>query len=94
MKCEKYCIIGGIKYVHQEKIGGDFKSDYNESIIAIFDTKEQAEDYIKKSRLKQRIRQTFGSDKVFKQKSLLAGCEYAYVEKYVKETDPIHNPEL
>jgi len=60
-----------------------------ERIIATFDTRKAAEDYLQKSKLKNPKRHH-----KFRSKSLLMLCEYAHVDKYYSDGPPIHEPEL
>ena len=87
-------IIGEREEIYQECIGGDFIYEYHEDIIATFDEKDLAEQYIKDSKLKQRKRVNYGSDKVFKSKSLLSDCVSARIEQLFSSEIPPHNPEI
>ena len=87
-------LIGETEEVSQKYIGGDFESHYDEQIIATFDTKEDAEQYIEDSRLSKRVHVSFGADKVFRQNSLLSGCVGARVEEHQEHYIPPHNPSL
>ena len=90
----KWCIIGTSNDVYQDKIGEPYLDHYAEEVIATFDTKEMAEDYIKKSRLKQPKRRSFASTIMFRSKSLLSGCEDAEAQEFEEEYPPPHNPEI
>lgn len=86
-------LVGIINDVSQDKIGGPFLDHEREEVVATFDNEKDALAYIKKARLKQRKYNTYVSDDVFRKKSLLAMCEYAYVRKYC----PVyieHNPKI
>lgn len=61
--------------------------------MALFDNKEDALKYIDDSKLKNPIKVSFGSDQIFKQKSLLCNAESARVEEY-GEPEYILNPTL
>jgi len=86
-----YVIIGTIIDYHQTVIGGSFEEFEKTEKIATFDTKEAAEEYIKKSKLKTPKRAFFSSEKPFKMKSLLWECTYAEIEEY---NEPPHNPQI
>lgn len=58
-------------------------------VVATFDTKESAEKYLKKSKLK-----TPKLHNNFKSKSLLSPYECASVEQYCPPNEPTHEPEL
>ena len=68
--------------VYQEFIGEDFKVDEHPEKVAIFTSREKAQDYIDKARLKQPIKQSFSGTRSFKEKSVLAGAAYAEIEQY------------
>ena len=89
-----YCIIGEINEVYQERYGDPYTDHYTEEVIATFDSEKEAEDYIKKSALKQVIRNTYAANQVYKKNCLLSGCVEARVEKYYKPFPPPHNPEV
>jgi len=90
----KYCIIGTINEVYQEKIGESFLDHYEDVVIATFNDDKAAKKYIEDSRLMQPQRRSFSSMKVFKSKSLLRDCESARVEIYEPDPPPYHNPIL
>ena len=87
-------LIGEFQIAGQEFIGKPFEGNYYEQVIATFDEKQLAEQYIKDSKLKQRKSINYGSDKVFKSKSLLSGCVSARVEMAGIPDIPPHNPEI
>ena len=90
-----YCIIGETIDGYQEEIGGDFKSRTTEEIVATFDKEEDAEEYIEKAKLKQPKRGMYGNgDTVFRMKTLLCGCSYAFVSICVEAYPPPHNPRI
>jgi hypothetical protein len=68
---------------------GHIETEHIRDVVATFDTREDALEYIEKSKLKKPIKESFGSDISFKQKSLLRGYTEAEVEEDV--TVP-HNP--
>lgn len=80
--------------VGQKYIGGDFESSFEDERVATFDELVVGERYIKDSYLKQRQRRSFAADKVFKNCSLLSGYVSAWIEEYVPEEVPTHNPSL
>jgi len=59
----------------------------NDKIIATFDTKEAAENYILSSRISSKH-----SDKAFHDHTLLRRCESACVRELPLSTFPPHNP--
>ena len=59
-------------------------------VVATFDTRDDAEQYVEDSRLAKPIRGLW-EEKVFRQKSLLAGYQDAEIEDVV---DIVHNPEI
>ena len=79
--------ITGI-YSYGTGYGDKFHYEENTEIIATFDNKQDAENYLQASLLKQPKH-----NKKYKEKSLLSGCKNAYIEKYC-ETLPIHNPDI
>ena len=89
-----YCIIGEINEVYQERYGDPYTDHYTEEVIATFDHEKEAEDYIKKSALKQVIRNTYAANQVYKKGSLLCGCVGAWVQEYFEPSQPPHNPEV
>ena len=87
-------LVGTKVEVSQEYIGGDFERHETERVVATFDRREDAEDYIERSRLKNRIHVSFGSDIVFRKSSLLCNCESAEVIEKVEPEIPPHNPRM
>jgi len=90
----KHCIIGQRNDIYQERRGEAFKDHFSEDVIATFDTERMGWDYIEASKLKKRIRHTYASEDVFKQRSLLINCIDAWVVDYREEYPPPHNPVL
>ena len=88
-----YALVGHYNDVYQEHIGEPFKDHRRDEIVALFNKKEDAKEYIEKSRLKKEIHRSFDHPKVFRDKSLLRSCEGAHVEKYNEESYPI-DPEI
>lgn len=91
-----YCIIGyreELDYISYEQMQAIEIND----IVATFDTKEQAEKYIKESLLKAAKKQGFypsvrrGKYR-FRKGSLLRHYDTAEIEKYEKDPIPPHNP--
>lgn len=91
---EKFNLIGVYNDVYQEKIGERFLDHYSEKIVATFSSAKLAKAYIKNSKLKQPKRETYGPDKVFKDKSLLSGAIGASVEKDYGQVELPHDPEI
>ena len=86
-------LVGIINNVYSDTIDGDGEDHYSEEILATFDKKEDAEEYIEKSKLKKPPRYYFSSnERRFKADSLLVNCEYAEIRKQVKDYPPKHNP--
>ena len=88
----KYVLIGegeSVDLVERDR----WETTYYEENVATFDTKELAEDYIEKSRLRQRKRVTYGSDDVFRNKSMLCRFVDARIEIY-EEEELENNPTL
>lgn len=56
-----YCIIGTEIEVSQTEIGGPFEEFSTEFIVATFDEKTDAENYVEKSKLKKPLRQSFSA---------------------------------
>ena len=71
---------------------GDSDEYESEEIVATFDVKQDALQYIKKSRLKHPKTSSWSTDMPFRQSSLLANWSYAEVEEAVEEIPPPHNP--
>ena len=63
-------------------------SSSQECVVATFDTKQQAEKYIKSATLKS---QGYGKEK-FRVKSLLCGYDEAWAEDIEESSPPPHNP--
>lgn len=88
---EKVILIGIKNSVYQEKIGGQFEDHYEKILLATFDTEKLAREYIKKARLNIPKHERYSTAKIFKNKTLLSGCEDAEIETY---QDLPHNPEI
>lgn len=65
-----------------------------EEVVATFDTRRQALDYIRKSKLKHPRRPSWDDGCPFKSRSLLAGFAYAEVRGKDPDDRPIHNPTI
>jgi hypothetical protein len=89
----RYTIWGTVNDIFQERIGEPFIDHSYQIRIATFDNSCDAEEYIKKSRLKKVVKESFSADKVFKKKSLLANCVDARVVADENVKVP-HNPEI
>lgn len=88
-----FCIVGEREEIYQERIDEGFVSDYSEEVVATFDSREDAERYIRDSRLSVRIRNSFMHDYVFRSRSLLRDYIGARVEEFRPEVY-VHNPSL
>jgi hypothetical protein len=91
-----YCIIGYRKELDYISYDEMQTIEIND-VVATFDTKKQAEEYIKKSLLKAAKRQGFYSDVRrskyrFRKGSLLRDYDTVEIEKYEKDPVPPHNP--
>lgn len=79
----------------QKNYDSPFEENYEDVIVATFDTEQQAKNYIKNSTLKNpQPRRGFQSPKVFRKNSLLYGYDSATVEKYYQHIPPPHNPTI
>ena len=67
------------------------RSTLIKNLVATFDTKEAAQEYVKKSRLKNPCRQTWTLDINFRANSLLSGYNDFEIEEHINENIP-HNP--
>ncbi len=63
-----------------------------EEIVATFDVKQNALQYIEKSRLKQVKKSSWSTDMPFRQSSLLSYWSSAWVEEAGETVPPPHNP--
>lgn len=88
-----WALIAEYSDIYQEKIGGPFLDHYSEEIVALFSSFEAAAAYRAKSLLKHPKRRNYGSDVVFRQRSLLRAAEGARIEEYEEPSYPI-DPEL
>ena len=68
----------------------EYDGDWTEEIVATFDNKKDAKQYLKNSWLKNSERHK----KPFRQKSLLAGFQYADIEEIELHDPPPHNPKM
>lgn len=75
-----YELVAVYNDIGQDKIGGPFVDHYREEVVALFTSKELADNYIKLSRLKNPIRRTFASTRVFRRNSLLRNAESAFIQ--------------
>lgn len=87
-------LIALYEEVSQDKIGGPFTSHFTEEIIGLFHEHTLAELYIEKSKLKNPIRQTFASTRVFRKNSLLSRAVSARVVKTSATVDTPIDPVL
>jgi len=75
---------------YNQNNGEAFKHE-SEEVVATFDNEKDALEYIKKSKLKKVVRQTWAGDNVFKKSSLLS----YYQDAEVKEREVVpHNPKI
>ena len=77
----KFELWGITEHVFQEKIGGEFKTTESRRLLAEFSSKEKALEYVKRSKLKQPKRVSYGGDIVFRRTSLLRGCQHHEIEE-------------
>ncbi len=85
----------GIKryYTIETYIDGVHKSKEEKTLIALFTTKEKAEEYVNKSYLK--MSEQLCSNKFFKNNSLLKDYQYCVIKRYRRfTTTPPINPEI
>ena len=69
-------LVGIKNDVYSDKIDEIMVDHYSEEVLAIFDKKEDAKEYIEKSKLKKPFRYHFrSSERRFKSNSLLCDCE-------------------
>ena len=68
---------------------GNRYSDYKEEVVATFDSREKALEYIKKAKLKQPK-----WHRTFKCGTLLSCYDYTEVQGKEEIIDPPHNPEI
>ncbi len=87
-------LIASYEDIEQEKIGGPFVSRFSEEVVALFTSRTLAKLYIQKSKLKNPIRQTWASTRVFRQNSLLRGAAVAFVAEQVATVNPPIDPVL
>jgi len=85
-------LIGTHIDISQDYIGGDFSEHETEEVVATFDRAEDGEEYIRRSRLQQRIRGgSFSPDIVYRRDSLLHYYSYAEIRQ---RSEVPHNPEI
>lgn len=87
-------LIASYEAVEQVEIGGPFVSRFSEDVVALFTSRPLAELYIRKAKLKNPIRQTFASTRVFRKSSLLSGAVSAYVEEQTARVSHVVDPVL
>lgn len=88
-----FAIKARYEHYNQVGIGGEWEVTETEDIVALFSTRERAEEYIEKSRLKQVRRRTFAPNVIFRSNSLLSTASEAWVEEYVSECYDV-DPEI
>jgi hypothetical protein len=88
-----YCIIGYQTEYTPSLEGGPAREDEIEEIVATFDTKEMAENYIKKAKLKKFKSEVWSRGFAFKQASVLSLYASAEVHEYINPDFP-HNPTI
>ena len=89
-----YKLTGVRVDVGQDIIGGPFVDHCSEEVVAFFDDFKDANNYIKKSKLKHRKRQSYASDIVFRRNSLLRPYESAYIKECFDEEKIPINPTI
>jgi hypothetical protein len=81
-------------YIPDSYGDGNPQVEYDEKVIATFDTKAQALKYIKDSKLKKKKQCSWSDGYPFRSSSLLSRYAYAEVEEYEPYDPPPHNPTL
>lgn len=61
-----YVIIGEIEEVAQREIGAHFERFYTKEVVGYVDSAEEAEDFIKRNRLKTTKRKSYSGDENYK----------------------------
>ena len=89
-----FVIIGTKNEVYQEIIGESFLDHYEDEVVATFDNEKDAKTYIRESKLKTPIRESFSAQITFKKGSLLRDYEDARVEGEEEKIPPPHNPTI
>lgn len=84
-------LIGIENHVYQEIIGEAFLPHYEKVYLATFNNEKMAREYAESCRLKNVVRRSYDSDKVFKDKTLLSNCVGYEIE--VWHSLP-HNPSI
>lgn len=87
-------LIASYEDIEQDKIGGPFGSRFSEEVVALFTSRPLAELYIRKAKLKNPIRQTFASTRVFRKSSLLGRAVSAYVVEESAKVSHVVDPVL
>lgn len=82
-------LIGVTESVSQTCIGGDFETTTEEEVVALFTEEKLAKEYIEKARLKTPKRESFSGTVSFRENTLLAGCESAYVQTHYPLDVPV-----
>ncbi len=85
-------LYGISENVYQERIGGDFKSHPERSLVATFGTRRLANAYVKKVTLKK-PRDGWCCKYPYRQNSLLSIYNYIEIEEYVEPESVPHNPQ-
>jgi hypothetical protein len=86
-------LIGITEHVFLSHIGGQFKTEEQEEIVATFNTREQAERYVRAAGLKKEKREAFTGTVRYKANSVLRGCAYHEICEE-EDNDVPHNPML
>lgn len=84
-----WALIAEYNDVYQERIGEPFEDHYSEEVVALFSSEERARAYEQASRLAQRQRRSFASDRVYRHRSLLCRAESARIEEWVEPSYPV-----
>ncbi len=83
-----YELVAVYNDVAQDKIGGPFTDHYRREVVAVFTDGVKGQRYIRLAKLKTRVRESFGSDRVFRDRSLLRGACNAFL----RDVDPADHP--
>jgi hypothetical protein len=61
-----YIVLGTRENVHQDTIGGEFVAHPDKEIVEVFRTQEDAENFVKNSKLKKSKRERYGDTSHYK----------------------------
>lgn len=61
-----YVVVGTTENVYQDEIGGEFLPHPSKEIVRIFKKEQDAEDFIKNSKLKNPERKSYGDTSYYK----------------------------